>query len=846
MLKEPGIKRFKLFCHSLRGKFIIASILVGLILVISSGASYLYINRSSDDVAIVLEQRLGKLNETRVIMDNIWDVSFFLEEHSIAPSDSAQSLIFSKMVTSVNRLLYLIEKEEGNLEETEKLQAVLNNLGQLGTYISHLLELRSSPAKLFPAIEVSRSSMFDSQSTFAHLASLSISESLEVIDESGIEVIELLINLRYQWSQMISFYRMYLVNRLALMDSSILYRQVENVDLFIISMDNIFKQLDDLDKRDRLEFETSLALPQMKNAARTWVASFKKIASTETAGEWRTDYPVIKTKVAPLMKDIWKAILDYNRSIELDLKQSVIELSGVASNIGYLLWGLTLFGLVIILAMFYFLHITLLKPMYSISTAMRAEARDGRYLKPLLIKGKSLEIENLIDAFSTMQLQVHSRKNDLEHQALHDSLTALPNRLLLFDRLQQAITKQRRARGSLALIMMDLDRFKEINDTLGHHAGDELLQMVSKRLTNSLRDADTVARLGGDEFAILLPDCDADQSKKIALKIRECMQPALQLYEQSLYIHGSIGIANFPEHGVDAETLLKNADIAMYLAKRNNTLYEVYDYEQDQHSVNRLALKHELQKAIQNDELMLHYQPQIDCKNMSVVGAEALLRWNKKNTDPIPPDVFIPLAEESGLIKILTEWVILEAIRQQRIWQANDIDVHLSINLSAWNLLDPELDSVVSRLFDEYDVKPGRISFEITESVMMTDTEQALKMMNKLKTLGSDLIVDDYGTGFSSLAYLKKFPVKELKIDQSFIKNMIENDNDSVIVKSTIDLAHNLGLQVVAEGVENREVFDVLQMLGCDMVQGYFIGRPEPAAMFQQWFQQYDPASPGA
>ena len=826
----------------MRGKFIIASVVVGLILILSSTASYLYINRSSDAVALELEQRLEKLNETRVIMDNIWDVSFFLEEHSIAPSDSAQSLIFSKMVTSVNRLLYLIEKEEGNIEAVEKLQAVLNDVGQLGTYISHLLELRSSPAKLFPAIEVSRSSMFDSQNSFSQLASLSIDETLDEVDDSAIEVLGLLIKLRYQWTQVISFYRMYLVNRLALMDSSILYRQVENIDLFIATLFNTFKQLDDLDKKGRLEFETSLALPEMKKAARTWVVSFQKIVSTETAEEWRTDYPVVKTKVAPLMKDIWKSILDYNRSIELDLKQSVIELSGVAANIGYLLSALTVFGLMILLALFYFLHITLLKPVHSISTAMRAEARDGRYLKPLLIKGKSLEIENLIDAFSTMQLQVHSRKNDLEHQALHDSLTALPNRLLLFDRLQQAITKQRRARGSLALIMMDLDRFKEINDTLGHHAGDELLQMVSKRLTDCLRDADTVARLGGDEFAILIPDCDADQSKKIALKIRECMQPALQLYEQSLYIHGSLGIANYPEHGADAETLLKNADIAMYLAKRNNTLYEVYDYEQDQHSVNRLALKHELQKAIQNDELMLHYQPQIDCKTMKVVGAEALLRWNKKNSDTVPPGVFIPLAEESGLIKTLTEWVILEAIKQQRLWQANDLQMHLSINLSAWNLLDPELDTIVKRFFDEYDVKPGQISFEITESVMMTDTQQALKMMSKLQALGSELIVDDFGTGFSSLAYLKKFPVIELKIDQSFVKNMIANDNDSVIVKSTIDLAHNLGLKVVAEGVENQQSFDVLQMIGCDMVQGYFISRPVPATMFQQWYQQYDPA----
>lgn len=823
----------------MRGKFILASVAVGVILIISSTASYFYIQQSSNDVAKALEQRLEKLNETRVIMDNIWDVSFYLQEHSIAPNDESRSLIFSKMVISVNRLLYLIEKEKYNQDNLKILNVVLKDMEQLGTQLSHLLELRSSPAKLFPAIQISRSSMFENQNLFARLVSLSIDEALNSVDETGPEALILLTELRYSWVQMISYYRMYLVNRLALMDRGVLSSQIDNVELFIGSIKTIFKQLEKMDKKGELDFQASEALPELKQASHIWVNSFREIAQTETPEDWRTDYPVMTAKIAPLMKSIWESMLDYNRDIELDLKSSLIELSSVATSISYLLWGLTAFGLVIIIVLFYFIDATLLRPVYAISSAMRAEARDGRYLKPLLIKGKSLETENLIDAFTLMQLQVHSRKSDLEHQALHDNLTSLPNRLLLFDRLQQAISNQKRTHGSLTLIMMDLDRFKEINDTLGHQAGDELLQIISRRLIDCLRDADTVARLGGDEFAILVPDCDVEQSKTVAMKIRDCLRPAIQLHEQSLYIHGSLGIAHYPVHGKDAQTLLKNADIAMYVAKRNNLPYEVYDYNQDQHSLNRLALKHELQKALEKDELRLYYQPQISCYGGDVMGAEALLRWNKQKNEFISPDIFIPLAEESGLIKLLTEWVIVEALKQQKIWAQQGVDIHISINLSAWNLLDPELDKFVAMNFQEHDVRVGSISFEITESAMMSDTEQALSMMRRLNKLGSDLIVDDYGTGFSSLAYLKKFPVKELKIDKSFVINMIENDNDSVIVKSTIDLAHNLGLQVIAEGVENQEVLDVLRLLGCDMMQGYLVERPLPADQFIDWFNSY-------
>ncbi|MDH5391929.1 MAG: EAL domain-containing protein [Gammaproteobacteria bacterium] len=827
------------FYHSLRGKFILASVLVSAVLIVSNIATQFYINQSSSEATFLLERRLEKLNQTRFIMDNVWDVSFFLEEHSIAPSNSTYSRVFNKMIMSVERLLKLIESESADEKIVEKLVVILSDFNQLGIYINQLMDVRANPAKLYPAIEISRSSMFESQKLFSHLVSESIDETIAALEPSETVVLEQLLDLRYKWVQVTSLYRMYLVNRLALLDSDALTSQVGTVNIYLKNINDGLVLLNRFKASGVLGFQTEESLPDMMKAVNDWTESFKKIVSTDTPEEWRSDYSIIKTKVAPLMKVIWENVRDYDENIEHDVKNSIIDLSGVASNTSLILWGLTITGMLVLVALFYFVHNTVLNPIKQISVAMRQEAQDGSFLKPLLIKGKSLETKSLIEAFSYMQLQVHSRKSDLEYQALHDDLTKLPNRLLLFDRLEQNISKAKRDQGSLTLIMMDLDRFKEINDTLGHHAGDELLQLVSNRLIHSLREVDTVARLGGDEFAILIPDCDRERSKIIAQKIQQSMQAALEINEQSLYIHGSLGIAIYPQHGTDVETLLKNADIAMYASKRNNSDYEIYVYEQELHSINKLELKFKLQKAIQNGELQLYYQPQLSCDDLRLVGAEALLRWVSNEDGNISPDVFIPLAEESGLIKSLTEWVIVEAMKQKQIWLQNLLEVPVSINLSAWNLSDPELHDYVLRCFEKYDLTAEDVSFEITESAMMNDTERALKIMQSFNKSGFDLIVDDYGTGFSSLAYLKKFPVKELKIDKSFVINMIENENDAVIVKSTIDLAHNLGLGVIAEGVETKEIFDLLKALDCDKAQGYFIARPMPADKFNVWFSSY-------
>jgi diguanylate cyclase (GGDEF)-like protein len=423
----------------------------------------------------------------------------------------------------------------------------------------------------------------------------------------------------------------------------------------------------------------------------------------------------------------------------------------------------------------------------------------------------------------------------LEHQALHDALTHLPNRVLLHDRLQSAISAAVRGRGSVALLVMDLDRFKEVNDTFGHQCGDLLLGQVGQRLRGSLRELDTIARLGGDEFAILLPMATVDEAARTANRLISALQEPFAVGGLHLELDASIGIALAPDHGADADTLLRRADVAMYVAKRGNTGWAIYDADQDQHSPARLALVGELRRAIDGNELSLHYQPKVTYKASRVTCVEALVRWNHPQHGMLSPDQFVPIAEQTGLIRPLSRWVLEAAIRQSSEWWQEGLDIAVSVNLSMRNLHDPEIVDMIEELLTRWGVPAARLIVEITESSLMADAARAMEVLTRLRQMGVGISIDDFGTGYSSLAYLKRLPVDELKIDKSFVLHMAHDENDHAIVRSTIGLAHDLGLSVVAEGVEDEAAWELLTALGCDVAQGYFVSRPLPANELRRW-----------
>jgi diguanylate cyclase (GGDEF)-like protein len=417
-----------------------------------------------------------------------------------------------------------------------------------------------------------------------------------------------------------------------------------------------------------------------------------------------------------------------------------------------------------------------------------------------------------------------------EHQALHDALTGLPNRELFRDRIDQAIRASRRS-GEVAVVMiMDLDHFKEINDTLGHHHGDLLLQEVSHRLEAALRDSDTVARLGGDEFGVLLPRvANSQDATNVAQQLLVALREPFVLEGMRLEIDASIGIALHPVHGEDVETLNQRADIAMYSAKQAGRGYQIFEPELDRHSPRRLALAGGLRSAINQGEIKLYYQPKADLRTGQIVGVEALARWDHPEFGIVGPSEFVPIAEQTGLITPLTSHVLDVALRQIRSWSDSGLELTIAVNLSARSFLDTQLAVEIPRLLARWEVKAEQLELEITESMLMTDPARAEATLTRLSQIGLTLSVDDFGTGYSSLANLKRLPVDVIKIDKSFVMEMAVDASDAAIVRSTVDLAHNLGLRVVAEGVESEDAWRHLEALGCDYAQGYFLSRPLPA-----------------
>lgn len=423
----------------------------------------------------------------------------------------------------------------------------------------------------------------------------------------------------------------------------------------------------------------------------------------------------------------------------------------------------------------------------------------------------------------------------LKYLAQYDQLTDLPNRNLLYQRLGEAIDSHRRDGKNLALMLMDLNDFKDINNTLGHQSGDLLLQQVGRRLQTASRKDEIIARLGGDEFGVVLPDIARQSAGAVAAHLLRALEAPFTIGELNIDVRTSIGITFFPEHGEDRDTLLRRADVAMYRAKQCSERYVVYSSEHDSYSPERLTLLADLHRSLDKTQLFLVYQPKVDLVTGTTTGVESLVRWNHPKRGFIRPDHFIPLAERTGFIKPLTIWGLETALRQSQAWLQQGLGLRVSVNLSARNLHDSAFLVQLDNLLRDLQISPQLLELEITESTIMEDPAHALAILKRINQVGIALSIDDFGTGYSSLAYLKRLPANAVKIDKSFILHMTEDPNDAQIVRSTIELAHGLGLKVIAEGVENSEIWQRLRDLGCDEAQGYYMSRPLPAPEITRW-----------
>ncbi len=463
------------------------------------------------------------------------------------------------------------------------------------------------------------------------------------------------------------------------------------------------------------------------------------------------------------------------------------------------------------------------------------ERADGAAI-PAEISINPVRLDETTTGYTAFVRDISERKETelrLAYQATHDSLTGLPNRA----QFQADMERYLEDGTPLALLLIDLDRFKEINDTLGHHAGDLLLGQIGPRMRDALNGVGMVARLGGDEFAILLPDADQTQATEVAEAVLEVIRQPIVVGPHALDVGSSIGIAMSPDHTNDPIGLLQCADVAMYSAKRAKAGYMFYSADQTARTPRRLEMIGELRRAIEQDQLLLHYQPKIDLKTGEVVGAEALARWQHPREGLLPPSQFIAIAEETGLIKPLTLWAIRSALKQSRTWRQSGIRLPIAVNLAAEILAAPDLADVIAKILQEAQARSEWLTLEVTESAIMTNPAQAKLTLAKLREMGVKISIDDFGTGYSSLAYLRDLPADEVKIDRLFVKDMIFSDKNACIVRSVIDLGRNLGLQVVAEGAEDVATVEMLASMGCDSTQGYYFACPLASKDFVAWFK---------
>ncbi|VAW94852.1 diguanylate cyclase/phosphodiesterase (GGDEF & EAL domains) with PAS/PAC sensor(s) [hydrothermal vent metagenome] len=808
---------------SFKVKYLFILVILVLVIILTIAISENRIQSTANLLTNSIAQRLEVSEIVETLHLDLAKANRAVDLYMISPNKDSRD-IMNKSFTSIRSYLSKLKNHywittnllPHSIIDFDKL------IQNLEREISQLLKIRTNANEMYPAFTIANHTMLNANKSIITLLSSAI---LEKINEKkiGSKQYLLLISLRDQWRRLINDYRVYLINRLGSLFEKDLPNQENNIKINYTQVKLLINKLTNQKTDSPIGLATEVLIENISTLSKQWYSDYKKVLKINTSTNWRTDIPVLTNKIYPMFKQANYDLEYISRKLHENSKMDIEIQKKSMSSVSYYLLTLAVFVTSLIILATLFLYRNILHPIEILSENLKLEAQGKPTEKITNIK--TTEMKRIIDSFNEMQYQVHSRQIALEHMAMHDALTSLPNRALLMDRLNHAILNSKRNNTSIALLLLDLDRFKEINDTLGHAAGDILLCSVAERLKNCLRDSDTVARLGGDEFAIVLPNISDSGVNHITKKLVSTLDKVYHIEEHNLYVRMSIGIANFPIHGEDSSSLMQHADIAMYQSKRTNTNITTYDPEKDIQNIEKLSLLTDLKTALINNEMLLHYLPISSLETMKIIGFEALIRWQHPIYGMIQPNNFISIAEQTGIIKNISRWVIKQAIAQCKIWQNLGEDIYVTINLSVWDLQDPSLEAYIKSVLSEYSLPANKLVLEITESAMMADSERAKQVLIKLHDMGLDITIDDYGTGFSSMAYLKQLPVDTLKIDKSFVTNMDTDENNETIVRSSIELAHNLGLLVLAEGVESNRIKDLLLELKCDKIQGYVVNK---------------------
>lgn len=780
------------------------------------------------------------LIRTTKLRDHVNTITNSIDIVMLDPKMKSQiDLIFT---ASFNEILALADGALKNDIVGEKesifLGSFKNNIILFKNYAKELFDIRSNVDRQYPSMGFSNSVMLTVRNEINSIFKISIDEAEEDrLFKDNNRAYEALISARRQWDKTVSLYRLYLANKLAATVREDFFIQEAGIEDAFKQSDALIEKVLSRVKKDEYGFQATDQLHNLPQEIKVYKDGFEQVKVIHNSEKWRMDSYFMRNSILPIVGEI----IDNLQSLDLlmyEKNDSLVKKTSELSEQQLLyLVMITVIFVIYSLVVSIFLRKLVFKPLSLFSNSIRAQ--DFKLDEVELLRlANTKETFVLIDSFIDMHRQSLARREELAYQALHDSLTKLPNRKALLINLKQNIKAAHRDNKKLSFFMLDLNKFKDVNDTLGHLVGDDLLIKVGERLSKQLREVDLVARLGGDEFSIVLPGTSRKDASLVAIKIHEALKESFHVEDYALHIGVSIGITEYPSDGKTSTELMQYADVAMYNSKRHGTIYSYYDPEKDTHSLGGLSLTQDLKQAIKDNSFFICYQPKLSVFDEKIIGSEALLRWNHPSLGYVSPEHIIELAESSGLIDDLTLLIIKNTLNDQIELKRQGFDLKIAINLSVHNLKDKFFVQNTKRIIDENDIDAESITFEITESAMMADPKTSIRMMNSLTEIGVKLSVDDFGTGFSSLAYLKKLPVSELKIDRSFVNDIAIDQSDKVIVQSTIDLSHNLGLTVVAEGVEDEKSLSILKTLGCDVSQGYYFSKPLNIKDYIEWLKK--------
>jgi diguanylate cyclase (GGDEF)-like protein len=722
----------------------------------------------------------------------------------------------------------------------QQLSALTTPLQSYRELLVDLLERRKDLNWLYPALPYINGSMLDANQQFETANLLAINELKEEADNPYAQKdFQYFYETNDLWRRIILNFRAMLIRFSGLQNVPLgASAEEQNILLLFEELEARMKAIDALREKGSLSFQGEEALIEMRAGSAAWKQGFEQMRQMRLSIYWRADTEYLNTRIKPVQESILAKLGRLDTLAENLSHQELAVIEKVLDRLIVQFWIIAIFIILGVIMGYSYMQKLILRPVARVAEALWAESH-GTTPANLSTAG-TMEMKQLIESFSAMRKQVAERQQALEYQALHDSLTALPNRVLLNDRLEQQINQAARENSTLALLIMDLNGFKEINDTLGHQVGDRVLVCVAERIQEQIRTVDTVARMGGDEFAVLLADVDNNETIALVERIVKSLENYLEIGGHKLHISASIGITQFPEHGQNAKILVQRADVAMYMAKRSHTPYMFYDREQDTHNIGWLTLPAELEVALKQDQLQLYYQPKVETVSGQLKGVEALLRWQHPRHGWVNPEDIVALAESSALIVELTAWVIDQALADCVRWRERGVQLNMAVNLSPQNLHDPGFVDQVRESLSRHALDGDVLTLEITENAFISDPAQAVTTIHQLKSMGIRIAIDDYGTGFSSLSYLRQLAVNELKIDKVFVMNLHQNDDDVTIVRSTIHMAQSLGLQVVAEGVETVMSLELLRELDCDFLQGYLISEPLSDTRFLAWLDDWE------